>query len=368
MAAVALLAEIAAVDVGEGMARDDGDAVIALLPVERDVPVAELVERGGREIRVRAFRLLQAQHVGLLLLQEAGDGLDAQADRVDVPGDDGEAASSGIPGEARLIDHAAPAPPSAARALAHRLQASSRDERRPPRLRGLRRAPRNRRARDLAAEGEVETLGVEPDGLARRAARPCPASLASAASPSAATRASRSGSAACSAAGSPGVSRSAGVSASARPKPPLKCTRLDVEPAQREVGEVDVELRLRVAPHVALAPVRALAPAHHAVERDARVVERIAAPALAGQQQRGARHRRRGCGCGGRVPTSGTAARRPNRWRRRPASSAARRRRASPARRCAPCAKAACRRAARRSARNRVVHAASLRDKIQANR
>ena len=45
------------------MARDDGDAVIALLAVDRDVLVAELAELAERKLRVGAFGLLQAQHV-----------------------------------------------------------------------------------------------------------------------------------------------------------------------------------------------------------------------------------------------------------------------------------------------------------------
>jgi hypothetical protein len=90
MAAVALFAEIVLIDVRERMARDDGDAVIALLPVDRDMLVAEVAERRGGEIRVRAFRFLKAKHVRLLLLEKTGDGVDAQADGIDVPGDDGE--------------------------------------------------------------------------------------------------------------------------------------------------------------------------------------------------------------------------------------------------------------------------------------
>src|SRR5579863_8159787 len=102
MAAVAFLAEVAAVDVRERVARDDGDAVVALLAVERDVPVAELLERGGGKIRVGAFRLLQAERVRLLILEESGDRFDAQPDRIDVPSGEREAQIE-IPGRSRPL-------------------------------------------------------------------------------------------------------------------------------------------------------------------------------------------------------------------------------------------------------------------------
>ena len=75
----------------ERKARDNGDAVIALLAVEREMGVAEPLEPLCRKAVVRALGLLQAEHVGHHRAQEAGDEIDAQAHRVDVPGGDGEA-------------------------------------------------------------------------------------------------------------------------------------------------------------------------------------------------------------------------------------------------------------------------------------
>ena len=52
----------------ERQAREHDDAVIALLPVERDVLVAEPLEALERESVVGALGLLQAQDVGLRAL------------------------------------------------------------------------------------------------------------------------------------------------------------------------------------------------------------------------------------------------------------------------------------------------------------
>src|SRR5581483_3637630 len=56
--------------------------------VERDVFVAELPEALEREGVVRALGFLQAQHVRLRAAQEPRHQIDAQTDRVDVPGGD----------------------------------------------------------------------------------------------------------------------------------------------------------------------------------------------------------------------------------------------------------------------------------------
>jgi hypothetical protein len=44
-----------------------------------------------RERIVRAFRFLQAQHIGFALAQEAFDIIDPETDGIDVPCGDGEA-------------------------------------------------------------------------------------------------------------------------------------------------------------------------------------------------------------------------------------------------------------------------------------
>ena len=85
MAGVALGAEVSLGERGERDARNDRDAVIALLPVDRDMGIARVPERAEGEIAVRAFRFLQAQNIRLVLGEIADDEIDAQAHRIDVP-------------------------------------------------------------------------------------------------------------------------------------------------------------------------------------------------------------------------------------------------------------------------------------------
>src|SRR6185437_7568152 len=75
---------------GEGNPRNDRDAMIALLTVDRDMGIARVPERRVGEIGVRAFRLLEAENVRLVLVEIADDELDAQTHRIDVPGGDGK--------------------------------------------------------------------------------------------------------------------------------------------------------------------------------------------------------------------------------------------------------------------------------------
>ena len=79
-------------DVGglERQFRDDGDAMIALLPVQRDVLIAEAPETLERKCIIDAFGFLQAQNVRPHRFQEFGDEIDAQAHRIDIPGCQGE--------------------------------------------------------------------------------------------------------------------------------------------------------------------------------------------------------------------------------------------------------------------------------------
>src|SRR6185369_607291 len=71
--------------------RDDGDAVIALLPVQRDMLIAETLESLQREGVVDALGFLQAQHVRPRRFEEFGDDVDAQAHRIDIPRCQGKA-------------------------------------------------------------------------------------------------------------------------------------------------------------------------------------------------------------------------------------------------------------------------------------
>jgi hypothetical protein len=90
VAGVVALAEIHRLRVGEGEPRQDGDAVIALLPRLHHVGIPERLQRFQRKAVVRAFGLLQAQNVWLGVFEEAPDLLDPQTDRIDVPCGDGE--------------------------------------------------------------------------------------------------------------------------------------------------------------------------------------------------------------------------------------------------------------------------------------
>src|SRR5207253_1911994 len=75
----------------ERQSREHDHAVIALLPVEGDVLVAETAEPLERKAVVRALGFLQAQDIGPRRLHELGDEIDAQAHRIDVPGRDFQA-------------------------------------------------------------------------------------------------------------------------------------------------------------------------------------------------------------------------------------------------------------------------------------
>ena len=64
-------ANVAALDLAERNARERGDAVIALLPRHGNMREAERAELGFGESVLDAFDLLQAEHIGLLRLDQA---------------------------------------------------------------------------------------------------------------------------------------------------------------------------------------------------------------------------------------------------------------------------------------------------------
>ena len=90
MARIALGAKFTLVDRRKRQARDNGDAVIAFLAIDGDMRIAKAVKVGGRKLAVAAFGFLQAEHVGLRLLQKPPDGCDPQPDRIDVPRREGQ--------------------------------------------------------------------------------------------------------------------------------------------------------------------------------------------------------------------------------------------------------------------------------------
>jgi hypothetical protein len=63
MAGVALVAEAAPVGRHERQPRDDGDAVVAALAVDEDVPVAAALKRLRRKSVLRTLDLLEAEDV-----------------------------------------------------------------------------------------------------------------------------------------------------------------------------------------------------------------------------------------------------------------------------------------------------------------
>ena len=88
MTGLAVVLPVVLAEFAERDAADRRDAVVALLPVDDAMGIAELLEGLVREQRFDRLDLLQAEHVGRLLDKEALDLSDAQADRIDVPGGD----------------------------------------------------------------------------------------------------------------------------------------------------------------------------------------------------------------------------------------------------------------------------------------
>ena len=85
MARIALGAKLACVLLCKRHAAQNGDAVIALLPVDRDMLESELSDRLMRKRRVGDLRFLQAQHVDVLIPCQLAHDRHAQAHGVDVP-------------------------------------------------------------------------------------------------------------------------------------------------------------------------------------------------------------------------------------------------------------------------------------------
>jgi hypothetical protein len=90
MPRVDLAAERANVGPVESEPRDDRDAVMALLSIERDMLIAEALEALQRKGIIGTFCFLQAEHVGPDRLDELRNDVDAEADGIDVPGRDGQ--------------------------------------------------------------------------------------------------------------------------------------------------------------------------------------------------------------------------------------------------------------------------------------
>ena len=99
MPAVADIAIILAMILGQRNARGDGNAVIALLAVNDDVLVAERPERRIGKKLVRNLGLLQAEDIRPGLHNELLDDGHAQPHRVDVPGRNRKSHAQAFPSE-----------------------------------------------------------------------------------------------------------------------------------------------------------------------------------------------------------------------------------------------------------------------------
>ena len=119
MARFAIVLPVVAAEFPERRFRYRRDAVIALLPMHGKMLVSQRAERLVGKLVLLALDLLQAQHIGRLLFDEALDDGHAQADGIDVPGSDRNHA--GALGRLPRRSKHAPARPEAA-LPAHRIQ------------------------------------------------------------------------------------------------------------------------------------------------------------------------------------------------------------------------------------------------------
>ena len=79
---------VVATTVAERKTAEDRDAMMHLLAVELVMDKAARVKQFGREHMVLGLGLLQAEDVGLFLVEQPFDDLRAGTDRIDVPGSD----------------------------------------------------------------------------------------------------------------------------------------------------------------------------------------------------------------------------------------------------------------------------------------
>ncbi len=92
----------------QGQATGDGDAMPALLAADLQVRQAHLFEGAHRKLVVGAFDFLQQQDVGGALGHIAGDLIDAQANRVDVPGGQAKGHAPAIAGVGKVAQKTPP--------------------------------------------------------------------------------------------------------------------------------------------------------------------------------------------------------------------------------------------------------------------
>src|SRR5262245_28358051 len=85
MPAINLPAKILNIDLFKWHAREDCNAMITFLSVERSVFIAQTPETLHWEDVVRTLRLLQTEHVRSHALEKSGDQINTQANRIDVP-------------------------------------------------------------------------------------------------------------------------------------------------------------------------------------------------------------------------------------------------------------------------------------------
>ncbi len=88
MARLAIVLPVMAPAVVKRQARQDRHAMMHFLPIEFVVNIAARMEQRGGKDDVLRLGFLQAENVGLLLVEQALDDAGARAHRIDVPGND----------------------------------------------------------------------------------------------------------------------------------------------------------------------------------------------------------------------------------------------------------------------------------------
>src|SRR5687767_12022912 len=88
MARLAIVLPVVTPAVVQRDAAQDGHAVVHFLAIELMMDISARVEKLRREDKVLGLGLLEAEYVGLLLVEQALDDRDPGSNRVDVPGGD----------------------------------------------------------------------------------------------------------------------------------------------------------------------------------------------------------------------------------------------------------------------------------------
>jgi hypothetical protein len=86
MSSVTLETEFFFFNIFKWKTRNDGNAMIALLAIDRDMFISEFTNFRIRELAIATFSFLQAKNVWLMVHQEFSDEVAAMTDRIYIPG------------------------------------------------------------------------------------------------------------------------------------------------------------------------------------------------------------------------------------------------------------------------------------------